>query len=1561
MAPAQLHHQSRIASWYDKFAAFKVEDLFARKKRPGTMRTVFVNENLPEDYHDAKGRVKPEHIYPTNQVITSKYTLFTFIPRNLLEQFRRVANIFFLGIAILQFFPKFSTISPGLVILPLLIVLGITALKDGYEDIKRHQSDHRVNKAHVRVLGGGEWVNPNVMQRKSRAFVRGVLRTYRRGIKKVKRANPMGEELEGITTPPVHPSEHLEFDDVVEEHHYLPSILGSRHGHSHRGHGDGLAATAAGPDLNRPHWKKTAWEDMAVGDFVKIMDNESLPADILICATSEDENVAFVETKNLDGETNLKSRNAVPALTHLRNAAECASPHNAFRLEGDRPDVNMYKLNAAVKVGKETFPVDMQMMLLRGTVLRNTGWVVGVVLYTGEDTRIVMNSGGTPSKRSKVERQMNPQVFVNLLLLALMAIACGIVDSVLEHRDYPEGAPWLYDDNRSGDNPSINGLITFAFALITFQNIVPISLYISIEFVRTCQAAFIYFDNNMVHKDQPALARSWNLSDDLGQIEYIFSDKTGTLTQNSMIFRKCSIGGKMYNGDELEEEEEESSLKKMPSPDEKGPPPAYAPPAGISEGEKPKNLGAEIPLEQLRSSGSSSAAYQSSKTHVEKGLTKPKSSPGADSDSSDLAGPPPPPGDEEPNASTSTATPKVIHHFHDAELSRTYNSENAAHARQLNGFFSVLALCHTVLTNLDKETGKLEYKAQSPDEAALVQAAADMGFVFRGREREVLYLQTPFQGATGVVDVEVEEEAVGRPSGVGSSAGSQMSGNGRATSPSGPGVLAGTNADDGTLERYELLNILEFTSARKRMSVVLRKLDADDGRLFLLSKGADSVIFERLKKGAGEELKQVTERHLDEFASQGLRTLTLAYKVIPEDEYNAWSERYHDASVSMDDREAKVEAVSDELERDLRLLGATAIEDRLQNGVPEAIADLKRAGIKIWVATGDKLETAIAIGHSTNLIGRESNIIVIRGNRSGREVYDQIVHAVEQFFPESGILDGLENPSPAGSADPEMAETQPVRSTSPLVDNMSYMMHTQNQQQEEGLPGGPLHRTDTGISSIVGTHNGERPGGFVLVIDGTALEVALLEERNKGLLLRLAMVCEGVICCRVSPLQKAQIVKLVKDGLGVMTLAIGDGANDVSMIQAADVGVGISGEEGLQAVNSSDYAIGQFRFLKRLLLVHGHWSYARNGTMILNFFYKNILCIGCVFDPALGFVVDLLTICSFPLIVCLNIRSSYVSLPLTHLLIDDHVLMAVPELYWYGREGKWFGMRQFVVYMLDGIIQSAIIYFLILYTYISTSSRTDGWQIGIYEFSTTMVFAAVLSANFFNGLNTSAWTGWVFFCIFIGDVLVWVYTAIYNSISPGWFVTPIWGNNIYLFESAYYWLCLPLTVCLALLPRYIYKAWKFDFSPDDVDILRYIYKIDPHRDLAHEPQARSSLSALKRHHTASLISRTRSHARTGSVASLPGPSTDLRTASRTDMSTGVRSVHRGFDFSMEENGVAMRRMQSNLSERRQSSRNLATEPESGTTHRRKGTIRHVLSAPRNFLRKKGSHAKDSGQ
>ncbi|KAG2019667.1 phospholipid-translocating ATPase [Coprinopsis cinerea AmutBmut pab1-1] len=1384
---------ARISHWRARLASFSVGDLFSQKSEPGPARTVFIHQKLPGSYYDHKGKLRKELLFNPNQVVTSKYTIITFIPRNLLEQFRRIANVYFLALCILQFFPMFTTVAPGVVILPLLFIVAATALKDGYEDYQRHQADQKVNYSKARVLSG--FSDSSRMKPKSKTFMRKIM--------PARLTKQRSVELSAVASNDAH-------------------------------------------DDDPSQWRETLWEDISVGDFVKIADNEPIPADILICATSEEDNVAFVETKNLDGETNLKSRRAIDCLTRFNGSRACMDPQNAFQVRCDRPDVDMYRLNAVVDISGQESAVDASMVLLRGTVLRNTSWVIGVVLFTGVDTKIMLNAGETPSKRSKVERQMNPQVVINLAILFALAVVCGIADSLLQQHYYPLGAPWLFGASLPDNNPKINGLITWAFALLTFQDIVPISLYISIEVVRTLQAAFIYFDYDIWYRktNQATIARSWNLSDDLGQIEYIFSDKTGTLTQNQMIFRQCSIGGVAYRGDT--EEDGPSADGKML----------------IEEKDDASVAILEEPLLD-KESKSVRVALVASSSQTE--LTPVDLTDNQHKSNSSCSG------------SSSRSEHRDPDRFYDyqlqydleAALSAAEGSPNASHARNLNGFFTVLSLCHTVLAAVDPNTREVSYKAQSPDEAALVQAAADVGYKFMGRDKETLFLKTP-------------------------------------ASPE--------------VERYELLNILEFTSARKRMSVVVRKLDDNqqDQRPILLVKGADNVIFERLRPGK-DALKEETEHHLSEFANSGLRTLTLAYKVIPEEEYQAWCNRYHQATLAMHDREARIEEVCDELERDLRLLGATAIEDRLQDGVPETIADLKKAGIKIWVATGDKMETAIAIGRSTNLVNPDSNIIIIRGS-SRRSVYDQMISSFEQFFPEE-----------------EMIENKPRPSMS--------SRHSRFDLSERPIL--PLRRVNTGVTSIVGAENGERPGGFVLVVDGSALLEAFATDENKGLLLKLSQLCEGVICCRVSPLQKALIVNLVKEGIGAMTLAIGDGANDVSMIQAADVGIGISGEEGVQAVNSSDYAIAQFRFLKKLLLVHGHWSYARNGTMIANFFYKNIIAVGVKFwfqiycGWSAAFVYDYIYVLFWNSIWTI---APVVGIGLFDRIMDYHILMDVPELYHYGREGHWFTLRSFFVYLFDGVLQSVIIYFLIHFTYVNTTTRDDGYDIRQVEFSTTMAIVNVMVANFFVGMNATAWTWWLVFAVMLGNVAVWLFTIVYSVISPEFAVTQLYGNMNVLFTSATFWLCLPITIALPLLPRYLAKAWKFSITPGDIEVLLTAQSQNPHQDWKrYSGKQESELAQLKshaQHDVSRSASRTSFYGR---------PSMDIRMASgsRTDMATGLVSVDRGFDFATEEGGVHLQRIQTNISERRFGSQvAVGSPPESPPGHKGKGTFRRVFTLGR---------------
>jgi phospholipid-translocating ATPase len=446
------------------------------------------------------------------------------------------------------------------------------------------------------------------------------------------------------------------------------------------------------------------------------------------------------------------------------------------------------------------------------------------------------------------------------------------------------------------------------------------------------------------------------------------------------------------------------------------------------------------------------------------------------------------------------SNPPIFYSNRMIESIQNQSQGNELFSSNMNLFWTLMATCHTVVVG---EGGELDYQAQSPDEAALVSAGRDCGFVFLGR-------------TTSTVQIWIQ----------------------------------------GVTHEFALLNVLEFSSLRKRMGVILKNAQNE---IFLFCKGADSVICERLAPGQ-DEIKAEMLENLESFASEGLRTLCLAYRKLSEDEYERFEKDFHQAGIAMEDREFQIERACNVMEQNLVLLGATAIEDKLQAGVPEAIHTLSRAGIHLWVLTGDKTETAINIGFACNLVNAENRLIQISGRKNnplkdGKEAH----HHVHQQLVEA------------------------------------FKLIRESESQVRGSESSTLSRT-------------------VLVIDGDAISSIFQEEDSlKDIFLRVCLRCQHVLCCRMSPKQKADIVRLVRQGVGAITLAIGDGANDVSMIQEANVGVGIAGEEGMQAVLASDYAIGQFRFLVKLLLVHGRWSYLRSANMIFNFFYKNMTWVFIMF------------------------------------------------------------------------------------------------------------------------------------------------------------------------------------------------------------------------------------------------------------------------------------------------------------------------------------------------------------
>ncbi|KAK4456128.1 hypothetical protein QBC34DRAFT_287765 [Podospora aff. communis PSN243] len=953
-------------------------------------------------------------------------------------------------------------------------------------------------------------------------------------------------------------------------------------------------------------FEETKWINVKVGDIVRVESEEPFPADIVLLASSEPEGLCYIETANLDGETNLKIKQALPETASMVSSSELSRLGGKIRSE--QPNSSLYTYEAALTMqaggGERELSLNPEQLLLRGATLRNTPWIHAVVVFTGHETKLMRNATAAPIKRTKVERQLNMLVLVLVGMLLVLSVISTVGDLIMR-RVEGDALSYLFLDPLSGGEAVarifIKDMVTY---WVLFSSLVPISLFVTLELVKYWHGILINDDMDIYYDvtDTPANCRTSSLVEELGMVEFVFSDKTGTLTCNMMEFKQCSIAGIMYS--EVVPED------RVPT---------------IEDG-------------------------------VEVG----------------------------------------IHEF--KQLRENLKSHPTAQA--IDHFLTLLATCHTVIPEQTEEGG-IKYQAASPDEGALVEGAMELGHKFVARKpRSVL--------------IEVE----------------------------------------GRQLEYELLAVCEFNSTRKRMSTIYR---CPDGKVRIYCKGADTVILERLN-GDNPHV-DVTLRHLEEYASEGLRTLCLAMREVPEHEFQEWYRVYDKAMTTVGgNRSEELDKAAEIIEHDFYLLGATAIEDRLQDGVPETIHTLQEAGIKVWVLTGDRQETAINIGMSCKLLSEDMMLLIIN---------EETAEATRDNIQKK--LDAIRN---QGDATIEM-ET------------------------------------------------------LALVIDGKSLTYALEKDLEK-LFLDLAIMCKAVICCRVSPLQKALVVKLVKKyQKESILLAIGDGANDVSMIQAAHIGIGISGVEGLQAARSADVSIAQFRYLRKLLLVHGAWSYHRVSKTILFSFYKNITLYLTQFWYVFQNVFSGMIIYESWTLSFYNVF--YTVLPPLVLGILDQFVSArlldrYPQLYNLGQQNRFFKISVFVSWILTAVYHS-IILFIGGNLFWLHMVQGDGLVANHWVWGTAMYGAVLLTVLGKASLVTNNWTKYHVAAI-PGSMVIWVvFVAVYGTVAPKLgFSVEYFGVIPRLFSSPIFWIEMPTLAILCLARDFCWKFSKRLWRPEPYHHVQEIQK-----------------------------------------------------------------------------------------------------------------------------------------
>jgi phospholipid-translocating ATPase len=1074
------------------YKKYFVQGILRRKEIPRTKDGRHIELNIFRDSLLIDERTGQPYI--SNSIRSSRYNIWNFLPCQLWFQFSKIANLFFLVIGIVQLIPGLSTTGSFTTILPLLLFLSFTIAREGYDDFRRYQLDKVDNRKSTRVLStaksGGISILPSAFLNTSKEY----WNFFRGGSSSAK---GMSQAISIVTS-----NQCMDHADVS-------------------GPSDTSGAAS---------WVTVLWKDIKVGDIIELKRNDPIPADIVLLHADGRDGIAYIETMELDGETNLKTRRP-PTMPPCNTVAELSQRRASFAVED--PNLDLYNFYGKVSANGKTSPVTPDNVVYRGSTLRNTNRAIGMIINTGEECKIRMNASHSPRSKAPAIQSITNRVVI-LLVVFVLLLATGCTAGYQVWTTVFESNAWYLTGAHLGPAE-----IFIAFA-IEFNNLIPLALYVSLELVKFAQFLLLH-DIEMYDEisNTPMVSNTQNIYENLGQVSYIFSDKTGTLTENVMRFRKISVAGI-------------SLLHNLESPKDKGPQPVQT--------ANPQDEPTTPTIVE----------------HEPTGITRP-----------------PVEGFPFPAGRVSLNVPRLERMLSQEQMTNDlpmkeflqylWQHPNPELSKKVRLFLLSLALCHTCFPET-RADGKAGFQAASPDELALVEAAAEMGYVVSDRTTNLITLQVN-------------------------------------PSASEPPVQ----------EVYQVLDIIEFSSKRKRMSISVK---FPDGRICLFCKGADSVILPRLRlsslaiqKGAevrrrhderrsfevedaisrksydeisrksfqrsslhldrqSMELRNVMSarkslvieqrpgmhryqsggsvprksmgsrflelplsetgsprpwnearplddaftfehclEHIDKFASEGLRTLMFGYRVVNGDEYTTWRKLFHDATTSLVNRQDMIESAAELIEKDFELAGATGIEDKLQDGVPDTIEKLQRANIKIWMLTGDKRETAINIAHSARLC-RTYSYMIILDTKKGL--------LAEQV--DSGLLEVMEG----------------------------------------------------------------RVAHSVVVIDGqTLMEVesdTVLAEHFYELLLRV----DSVICCRASPSQKANMVKSIRHRVpGSITLAIGDGGNDIAMIQEAHVGVGISGKEGLQAARVADYSIAQFRFLQRLLLVHGHWNYIRIAIYVL--------------------------------------------------------------------------------------------------------------------------------------------------------------------------------------------------------------------------------------------------------------------------------------------------------------------------------------------------------------------------
>ena len=698
----------------------------------------------------------------------------------------------------------------------------------------------------------------------------------------------------------------------------------------------------------------------------------------------------------------------------------------------------------------------------------------------------------------------------------------------------------------------------------------------------------------------------------------------------------------------------------------------------------------------------------------------------------------------------------------DQDPNTSLNLENAKDL--IENYWYALSLCHSCTVHINEE-GEEEYICVSPDSIELVKTAKLQGFHL----------------------IESDNASIKK-------------------------IKLGE--DESKTAEIEFIYLIEFSSDRKRETVIVK----DKGVIKLYCKGADSIIKARVSPNTPQQILKQGEYYVDKFSKHGYRTLFISMKILSQEELDSFLNEVRIASTSLDNKDELLTLAYEKIEKNLNIIGATIVEDKLQDNVPETIRDLHMANIKIWMLTGDKMDTAENIAKSCNLINEEMTVFRLCGNKNSG--FDDAITSVTDFhlkFREfKGRYDSMAQPGKFAI----------------LIDEKMLAKILPESQDSSKEKIGIGKSINNWLKSTLSTLGDKQESNH----DNMEID----KDDEEKLFMMIAKDASSVICCRVSPSQKSKVVLMMKRFYpGAVTLAIGDGGNDVPMIMEAHIGVGIYGEEGMRAVQSSDYAIGEFQFLRSLLLCHGRTNYIRNAECVSYFFYKNFSFTLSQF--IYGFYCNFTgqTIVDDWFISFYNLL--FTSLPLGARALLDHDVnpydgticnRMLPFLYAENREHPIFTIPKFFLHLLRGAIHCVINFFFIIYLYDEDSVNSDG-QMGGLWFLSVNLFTSVLLVVTFDLMIFTRYHTWINFVILL--VITFIAYIIFVICAHHATLFKSVGTMSVAFSSPRLWMSLVFVCGTCALIDYFILGFDFIFFPTLGKVLQRLYsergELNDERDL----------------------------------------------------------------------------------------------------------------------------------